>query len=846
ITAVNVGPDQPLVVEFSGTPKNATAPLRISIESTDHTLRRSFTLGGAEMEKHLGVVRLKQVDFPVPEFWPNSWAQSLPAKPVPLASAELPVRDKDSAGYNIRVHGRFVYVRDGTTVLGADGLTVHVYDDDPVFDDYLGYGGTDPYGQFDFTVYWDPQLGDDDPDLKLEFHTENSEVLVKVWFMLTPYRFAVGPWNNFTGDDLDVGIVSPSDEADNRIPHVLTTNTRIWRYVHSLGHDTRFVKVHWPGPAEDGAFYNRVTETIQLAGDNSWESGTQAHEFGHHIMNCLSSLPEIDYCNDTCDPDPPSDCGHCVWCEEDEAIAWSEGFADYTGHAIPRTFDASYGTPCLNEYNMSRLRVCWIDSLWDEALDTEGFTAAALADIDDNSWDDDAHTPGFDDRIALGGQVILDVLHDDHAMTTMAFLRDLMARFPDQTEDLWWTAMNSGLNLDAAPPDQVFPIVCTTGQAPDVPSPNPNLGFYWPRPDDDASGVRGYSYILSADAPFRPYETMSLDGDSLVMLTGLAPATYYFNVLSVDWDGNWSVDYTTSGPYIITEPQPRNLTFEAPTGWDFYVIPRNTPDVTINDCPMPPTLDGMQPTYWNLAGRNEGDLGTGAHLYTALDLDGVELDRFNWGDTPGWSPFMVMNDGPETVLGGLHTFTGRLDPDDLISETDENDNAIGKQFAWRPPTATPEIVYYSAFAIPDPTGGWDSVSDMFKFYNCRGLNFTSSGWWNAMVLWANNPATDYDLRLHEMNENAMGGYLLTEESSNQPAGWADAVLVNRNQLGSLSWDASIVNLSGHSGSLHYQHVISQQVAYGDSLTEIMGDQQYVLLREFEVEFLEEGFLSLDL
>ena len=64
------------------------------------------------------------------------------------------------------------------------------------------------------------------------------------------------------------------------------------------------------------------------------------HEFGHHIMNCLSVMPEIDYCNDMCDPDPPTDCGHCVWCEEDVPIAWSEGWANYMGWAIPNSFDA--------------------------------------------------------------------------------------------------------------------------------------------------------------------------------------------------------------------------------------------------------------------------------------------------------------------------------------------------------------------------------------------------------------------------------------------------------------------------------------------------------------------------
>lgn len=858
VRGATLAPGTPLVVAISGKPSRGDAPLTVIIRSDSKALRRVLTLGGEDHERRTGALPTRLVDKAPPSSWVSPRVADFPVQPARphLDSAGdgssgdqegevLP--EKADRDRNIRIRGRFIYVRDGTTVMGADGMTVHVYDDDPLADDHLGSGVTNSHGDFDFTVHWESQVGESDPDLLLVLVTENSEVQLRPVGSLYPYRFEFGPWNNYSGSDFDLGVGIPAHEDDNDIPHLITNYTRFWRYLALNGHDTRFLEVRWPGDEDDGAYYNSVSETVQLANSDRWESGTQAHEFGHHIMHCLSSIPDFDYCNGVCDDNEPWDCGHCLWCEEGQSVAWSEGWADYTGHTIPRTFAALYGFPCLNPVDLGSVDTCQEDSQWDDPLITEGFTGAVLADIEDGSGDADPHFPGYDDRLELGDGALLDVLDSDHAQTTTAFLRDLKEHFPDHRENLWWTAMNNGFDIDEEDPDPVFPIICTTHIV-ETPTAYPTLTFTWQKPDDDASGVRGYgTYLSNSGHAVDPGPYLDLEGETTtITYSNQAPGTYHFSIRTRDWAGNWDDTFTSLGPFIITAPEPRNLVLETPTGWGYHVVPSNSTGATLTSCPLPATLDGMQPTYWNAAARNEGDLHTVADTYTSLEVDGEVEDTFNWGNLPPWCPFVVMNNGPELVVGGLHTITASLDPGHLISETDEDDNKIGKQFAWRPPVLDPETVYSNGLGVPDATGGWETIGATWLFYNSYGLGFSASGWWNALVLWSDNEAVDYDLRLHEVNESPLGGFLFAAEVSSQPAGWADAVLVNRNTMGLANWDAAVLNHHNHSGSHRMQHVRSVEVAYGDSLTETMGTDRYVLLREFEVDYLQVGGISLDL
>ena len=137
VGAAWVGPDQPLTVEFSGIPLEAAAPLKVIVRSGQKAVARSYIMGGEELEKMRAVRPARAADFPVPEPRIDARVRSRSPQPV-IPRDSPPVPDKEAQGYNIRVRGRFIYLRDGTTVIGADGLTVRVYDDDAIIDDLLG------------------------------------------------------------------------------------------------------------------------------------------------------------------------------------------------------------------------------------------------------------------------------------------------------------------------------------------------------------------------------------------------------------------------------------------------------------------------------------------------------------------------------------------------------------------------------------------------------------------------------------------------------------------------------------------------------------------------------------
>ena len=859
VKGVSLSEDKPLVVTFSGTCRRPDEPLTIIVRTDQKSIRRIITVGGSEFERRRKALPLKKADFHVPQPWKNSEAMAFTPEPgapsvmfeVDQLADDFPVdgpKDKNwtKDSWDIRIHGRFIYVRDEDTIIGADGLSIFAYDSDAGVDDLLGSSITDAYGYFDFIVHWDSQPFQPSPDLYVKFKTSNSEVELRDLFHTLPYSFETGVHGNYTNTELDLGVIYPSNENDMDLPHLISNFTHFWRYINIHGgHDTRYLEVRYPGDEDDGSYYNRVSETIQLPTSKRWSSGTQAHEYGHHIMNCfLPDMPEIDYCNGNCDENPPFDCSHCRWCEEEHPISWTEGWAQYSGHRIPNSFDATYGIPCINAKDFADIETCDEDGLYHDPIKTEGFVAAFVVDIEDVDEDDDPYSLNFHDQVNLTDRNILDTLNSGNATTAMGFFQDLKEDFPNDTEDMWFTGMNNGIDIDNDTPMACWPLTCLSHQVGE-PSSNPNISFYWPTPWDDASGVEDY-YVSISYSPEEPLHYSAINGVNTYTVEDAPPGSYYFNIQPMDRAGNICTTYTSVGPIVIVEPQPINLAFQQPEGWGFYIVPRNTQDASLDYCPLPETLDSMEPTYWNLAGRNEGDLNTGANTITALMVDGEIKDSYNWGDLPGWCPFMVMNEGPELIFGGLHSITGVLDPDDLISETDENDNMIGWQFAWRPPLINPGTVYSNGFGVPDPMGGWDTLPAAWKFHNCYGLQFNSTGWWNAFVTWCGDPAVDYDLRLFDVNEDPAVGFRLTREASNQPAGWVDAVIVNRNQTGSMAWDTAVFNPNLHSGTHRFEHITSVEVAYGDSINEVMADDEYLMMREFNVGYLETGGISLDL
>lgn len=787
---------------------------------------------------------------------PAEWTlQAVPSQPDPVAvgfdepgdQRALPLETR-----TIHIEGSFKYLHPDGQVLSVDGARVTVWDEDPISNDLLGYGTTNSAGEFSFDVEWTSQLFQHDPDLLIVVTARNSAVEVRESGHLAAREIVrYGPYENYEGSSVLLPGMAILGDEPRQIAHVLSSFTRSWRYMDSINYTISQAEVTWPSSASVGTAYKPYYDApLCLAEEDTWNDGVLCSLYGawvlRHIQGWVSDSG--DRCDGNCDDGDA--CGFCYWCTESNPTAWVEGFSAYLSQEITSRYEDTYGFTPYTPFNWETVFPCELDGMHDLSQFTAGKIAAALHDLTDTEDEDDPFSPGFDDRYAapvetILGSIWMSTIPQDYT-ASVAMLQQFLDNNPNATsrQRIWFTARNNGFNLDQETPPNPAPILCTShvvGEA----SFNPLLRFQWSAPEDDASGVRGYSWSLSENAPAEPGYVIELEEEDPVLVQEVAPGTWYFNLRTVDWSGKWASTYTSIGPFYIHEAVERNLQFQQRAGWGYYVVPSNLNTATPTSCPLPASLSTTALSYWNVAAVNTGDYATNAAVIVGFYVDGDLEDYSNEGVQPAWEPIVVNNEGPLAIYAGRHTIGAGLDPNDIIPESDETDNQVAKQWAWRPTVLTADLPYGTGQPVPDATGGWDWLGGT-AYYNCYGISFNSSGWWNALYATA-GVSQDYDLRLFQANTDPLYGFRSPTHVSSRTSGFIDAVLVNRNQMGNQLWDAGIINPWGYpSGSVSFRHVTSQTVAYGDSLTETMVVNQYLKLREVYVNSEQTGPVSIDL
>ncbi len=278
-----------------------------------------------------------------------------------------------------------------------------------------------------------------------------------------------------------------------------------------------------------------------------------------------------------------------------------------------------------------------------------------------------------------------------------------------------------------------------------------------------------------------------------------------------------------------------NLQPFQPAGWALPLVPRPAADGAWNYVPGPATLPGNSAsTYWNESCWNAGSSPTSGTFQNHLVIDGVLEATYLWSILPPGSYSTHTNGGPVTVRGGRHTFELRVDGTSAISESNENDNVFARQWVW-----TPFVLAAGAQATrsapPDPQGGWSAIPPGQEIYgNCDGLRYTAGSGWDVITARVLNTAADYDVELHSPSTGASQGFAVPLESSARRGGGSlDGVVTNGHFLGGLSYDVGVLRESG-SGNYVAEHIVSQTLAFGDSLTLTLGQDQ--ALRIWEVPF----------
>jgi hypothetical protein len=825
---------RPSVIDFEVVTSDPTQPLELTFTVDGFPVTRSFDLSPATIAFVRGpnaVVKVRdEADAPQP-------VDDSMARPEPTPS-EAGVTPQDPAkGRNIRVHGRFVYVRSDGWTIGADGMTVRVFDNDSPFGSpELAAVATDAQGYYDVTFWWGDDFFDPQPDIFVRFETTNARVQTESpAFLSGPYTWDTPTTNDFIGTDFNVGTLQPADINQHPAVHVHTNIVRTWRWWGGYGYDTPFVRANWPN-GTTGAFYNGE---IYFSTGEQWNENVATHEYGHHWMELYALSPAPAYCNGVCDDD--TGCGHCLWCAETTNVALTEGFPDWMGDVIPRTFAATYGRAAMASYDFETVLVCGNASYRDPLM-IEGNLAAVVRDIGDSANDDDFYPET--DELSMGWGPVIATVDLDHPTTATAFLTAFKNRYPAYREGLWATARNCNYEIDVTAPPAVTGLY-STSHSTSGDSADQTIDLAWTRAVDDASGVEGYGITIAGGIGL-PVAVMDIGDVTSYTTPALVPGTYYFSIRTLDRSGKWSGTYAWSGPYVVRAPVPANLAFYGFSGWSSVVVPRAAADATFGSVPAPTTLTGNDyATWWNVGLWNAGESSTGNGFQARSIVDGEWNWWVSWGALGAGGGAYAPNQGPVYVRGGRHTFEARLDAADEVAETNEGDNRWAHQWIWSPLQLTGGAPV-TRTAPPPRTAGWDAVTDGSALYvNSDGLRMGTASWWDATVLRPLSGTADHDLSLFNPSTGASDGFASPLASSTAGSGYIDAVVVNRNNAGwGTSYDVGVTNWDGDPANYEVVHAVGSSMAYGDSITVPYAQDQMLRIWEFYVSPANVGATSI--
>ncbi len=832
ISVVPVDPSQPLVVHFTLDGRNVYRALDLSMKA----------------------YRRVAFDQPLIQLSPSSGLPSSsletqdPFGPAKASPDQYQQKISSKHSRSVTVRGRLVYYEPETvtTDAGAYGVTVRILEHNTLYDTIRAETTTDKDGYFSASFDWTSVLGTE-PDIRVQFRCENSTFKVKdgAWSRGL-YKWKTSVERNFDGTDLDLGELGPEEEDINAALHILTTVDRAqaWLSAHG-GYTVSDATIKWPDDSKEVSFYRNGK--LHIHSFDGFAKDTILHELGHHWIENYSWQNEPDYCNDICDESDPCDTGgsggHCLWCEEDALIAWSEGFPDWFARVIHDSFEADYGEPYSGTRDYEYLGSCTDpnEPSPDHPKKIEGYSAAILQDL----WDSNEESgTTWGDQIAVSPDNILETVAEDDPHRMVAFLDDYRARFGTDSY-VWRTADNNGYtNLDTTPPDPPTTVVSTSHEV-GVDSANPRIDLNWPDSNDDYSGPYGYSISTSKDNPDLPDKTVDLvwDGAAVIYQTDILGAgLWWVNVRARDRAGNWSSTATSVGPFKIREPLPADVTWgPGGAGWTGPLVLRDDASAGSGIVQESQFLTGdAAATYWNVATRNQGDEATST-FSDLIYVDGVATNPLQGsvliGNIPAMSGVVALNEGPIFVRGGRHTISVHFDSSNNLPEPQEFDNIYAIQRVFEPSILTLDSPVVRS-APPDPDAGWNkyTLPNTHSMKNQDGLRINTTSGYNAVAVWASADEDDYDCQLYTTSTGQQDGFGLTAEgTSARAAGLIDAVISNQYVTASpSSWDVGIFNSHASTGDYQALFLESQIISSSTKASLSFTDGEMIQLLNFEL------------
>jgi hypothetical protein len=543
----------PLNIPFTAIATDRKEPLTARLEFEGQVYERRIDLSpeamarasrpASAMKTPDGLAPAPSADASTARALPSPTFESGPIDPSRHPAGQRGGEQAFLSGRDIRVHGGFAYLRHGDNrLIGADGVRVEVLDEDSFGDELLATGITNALGEYDLSFHWDPCfLCFQEPDLYVRFETENSRVVVQDSTLLeNNYAFVTSTTQDYEGTSLDMGWWRPVDGSDGHAAlGILTDLVRAWRLVLlNEGLDIPQVDAQWPDDFYGTAFYNPVFQEIHLETGDAWREDTHVHEYGHHWVNNFGNFQLPNYCSFD---DPPPDCEHSMWCEENPEVAYTEGWPDWFSDVVTRSFSPA----SLHFDNAEEIGVC--QGSFDNAYETEGIFAALLRDIEDPATPPNQVTGSWWDDLGLGIHPIFEVARLDQPISPAGFIAAFRARYPEHSGALCRTANHNRYDL----PDTQAP-GAAPGLAVSLPIGTCGLGLWipsrvtWGPAPDDCSGIAGYSILLSDRAEL---PDAIVDIGPVNSFRFCPTKTGVFNIRAVDREGKWSTTFAST-PYF--------------------------------------------------------------------------------------------------------------------------------------------------------------------------------------------------------------------------------------------------------------------------------------------------------
>jgi hypothetical protein len=295
-----------------------------------------------------------------------------------------------------------VTVRGRLTYLDSDGawkplvnVTVDIWDEDWDFDEHLGFTGTDWDGRWSFSANNDDGWFQDGRDIYYSFRLENMRLHLAGCDDVYVWASAVRDDVN-DGTVIDFGTETAASDGDSLI--IWSDLNVAWNHAATVGgQDPGLVNACFPA---SGTNTSRDQPPTVNVGANRVGGDSPTHEYGHALMSLAYGG----------DPSPGGSHGFDQ-CNEDNALAWSEGWA--TGFMLSVRPDGRYNWT----FGDMGLGIEDFTASCRQGEINEGWVAAAILDMldpsnDGNNGTQDRGRDDYDDNNASALTALASMLRD--------------------------------------------------------------------------------------------------------------------------------------------------------------------------------------------------------------------------------------------------------------------------------------------------------------------------------------------------------------------------------------------------------------------------------------------------